>query len=218
MSNFKCLFIAFQAALLMVLISGCGLTQNNQADNKLNPKTDSTRSIPLETKTLTQITINTEIAPKQVLLEGKILRYGDKSLEISQGENNYTLLLVPGTIIWDGIPWIAKIPNQNGDWATAWGEWNLDKTFTVDKLWINIVNLHGIVVKIEDDKNTTSIYFNDQNQRANHILVSPLTVISNSTFSESHQLPKIGDYIEVIGREYKASDVQAVNITIATSK
>jgi hypothetical protein len=219
--NHKITLALFQVTLIMIIISGCGVFQVSPTQKQPTPGINTTPVSSPVSKTLTEITNEVQPTSKAELVEGEVLQYHDNTLLIASGNEQISLTISIATSIWEGKSWIADIPVKTGDFATAWGEWNVDHSFKVDKLWINIVNLQGTVYKIEEDHGKTSFYMTDQYKHTDDIVISPLTVIdslsagiTNKTFRDSHLLPKEGDYVEVIGRENNDGSILAVNISI----
>lgn len=154
------------------------------------------------------------------LVEGTVLTYDSKTILIKTENKQVILEISNSTIIWDGIIWIAEIPMEIGDFVIARGTWTSDNSLAVDLLYVNIVNLRGTVSKVLQNQDNASFSITDQNQIEDQVIVSILTkvyeinVSGQSTYQESHLLPRDGDIVEVIGRKLKDGSILASSITI----
>jgi len=154
------------------------------------------------------------------LVEGRVVRFDDKTIRIATEKEEVDLDISKTTVIWDSIIWIANIPTKTGDFVTAWGIWNPDHSFAVRKLYVNIVNLQGRVSNIAQGSKGASFDITDQYQKTEHVIVSSLTEIyesssgDKSTYQENPKLPQNGEYVEVVGQKVGDESVLAVNITL----
>jgi hypothetical protein len=156
----------------------------------------------------------------EAVLEGKFIKDVPAGMIIGlSGDGTEIELLVDGTsIIWDGIAWVAEMPVVPGDHIVAYGTWKSDKTFVVEKLYANILNLRGVVQGIDSEKETFIV--RDIRQGDLQVGVNPDTEIwlqggqRPGLYKDSHLFPEVGDYIEVIGRKIK-DGVVAVNMVVS---
>ncbi len=152
------------------------------------------------------------------LQTGRLVSLDDKHIHISAENGLVTLNVSTSTVIWDGITWIADIPSRAGDEITAWGTWNPDHTFAVQKLYVNIENLQGRASNVIKGNQGGSFDVADQYRKNEHITVASLTDISQGNMQFSYQqhplLPLNGGYVEVIGRRMQNGSVLAVRLTM----
>ncbi len=151
------------------------------------------------------------------LQTGQVVSLDDKNIHIYAENGLVTLKVSTSIVIWDGITWIADIPPRAGDEIIAWGTWNPDHTFAVQKLYVNIENLRGKASNVIKGNQGGSFDVADQYQKNEHITVSSLTEISQGNTQFSYQqnpvLPLNGEYVEIIGRRMQNGFVLAVRLT-----
>jgi len=154
------------------------------------------------------------------LVEGHVIKLDSKMIHISTENGDVELDISASTVNWDGINWVSNIPTTIGDFITAWGIWNTDHSFTVQRFYVNIENLRGKVSNVIRGSKVASFDVMDQYQQINHINVLPLTEINQggtgtkSSFQENPVLPQNGEYVEIVGRALDDGSISAVNITL----
>ena len=152
--------------------------------------------------------------------EGRVVNLDGKTIQIATANEEVDLELSSSTVIWDGIAWVANIPTEKGDFVTAWGAWNPDHSFAVQKLYINIVNLQGRASNVLQGTGSGSFVIADQYGKTQQVIVAASTEIfegsagSGSGYLERPVLPQNGENVQVLGREMKDGSVLAVNLTL----
>jgi uncharacterized protein DUF5666 len=151
--------------------------------------------------------------------EGRVVKLDGKTIRIATANEEVDLEVSPSTVIWDGITWVANIPTEAGDFVTAWGVWNPDHSFAVQKLYINIVNLQGRVSNVSQGTGSGSFIIADQYGKTQRVIVAASSEIyegagSGSRYGEKPVLPQNGEDVQVIGREMKDGSVLAVNLSL----
>ena len=150
---------------------------------------------------------------------GIVQRVDGQTLVIKSKDEEVKILISDQTINWEGIPWVSKISIEIGDTVIAAGRWNPDHTFAASSIWVNIVNLHGTVNKVLQNTNDVVFSMAGINQELVQVIINPQTRIYaqnsiQSTFQDSHILPREGDYVEMIGRRLSDGSILAVNVSI----
>lgn len=137
---------------------------------------------------------------ENVTVEGKVLeiKSNNELLIDTLDHNKIVLHITEKSSIWDGITWIAEIPTQKDDHIIAYGVWEQNQTnFSVQKMYVNIENLQGIVDDI--DKENSKFVIKDSRQGKIIVAVHALTEISVSEsekkdiYQNIQTLPKSGD-------------------------
>ena len=156
----------------------------------------------------------------EAVVEGKFKKDVPAGMLIAlSGDGTEIELLIDGTsVIWDGIAWVAEMPVVAGDHIIAYGTWESGKTFAVEKLYANILNVRGVVQGVDSEKGTFVV--RDIRQGDIEVGMHPDTEIwlqgsqKSDLYKDSHLFPEVGDYIEVIGREIN-DEVVAVNMVVS---
>lgn len=185
--------------LLLILFSGCtaSIKPTVQTETAINP--------PSENK----ITVQGEFL--QDTPTGMIIRLAGEGEEIE-------LILDQSSVNWDGIDWVAKMPVVEEDHIIAVGNWTSTGQFEVDKLYVNILNLQGIVTEVDKEKGTFLIQ--NKQQGIFEIKMEPETKVflqdslSSELYKDAQILPEADDYVEVIGRK-TGKEIIAVNVMIS---
>jgi hypothetical protein len=191
----KLLLAAFPFFLMSVLVAGC-----------VN----------------SSISVNQEISPapnnEEKMVVGELLTTGKNELVIRQMDGTeLTLKTTNKSIYWDDNAWMAELPISNGDIITAYGKWDANQTnFQVERYYANLLNLNGIVEYVSGESESFQLV-----GQYDQYFIFPLLFRSEIIYERNENdpdiyydlLPSPGDYVEVIGREIKGSDVLAVRIT-----
>jgi Domain of unknown function (DUF5666) len=152
--------------------------------------------------------------------EGRVVKLDGKTIRIATANEEVDLELSSSTVVWDGIIWVANIPTEAGDFVTAWGVWNPDHSFAVQKLYVNIVNLQGRASNVSRGTGSGSFVIVDQYGKTQRVIVAASSEIyeggagSGSRYGEKPVLPQNGEDVQVIGREMKDGSVLAVNLSL----
>jgi hypothetical protein len=191
----KLLLYAFPFIFIIVFLTSC--------DNAFN---SLSQEIPLGSKN------------EEELVEGELITTGKNEFVIRQMDGtDLKLKITDKTIYWDGNAWMGNLPIYTGDTITAFGKWNASGTdFQVDRYYTNLLNLSGIVEYVSGE--SESFQLNDQYDQ---YFIFPLLYRSEIVYERNENdpdiyydlLPRPGDYVEVVGRKIKGSDVLAVTIT-----
>lgn len=189
-------------AVILIILSGCtaAITPIVQTDTN-----ETSISNPDENK----ISIQGEYL--QDTPSGMIIRLAGDGEEIE-------LILDQSSVIWDGIDWVAKMPVVEEDHIIAVGNWTSTGQFEVDKLYVNILNLQGIVTEVDKEKGTFLIQ--NKQQGIFEIKMEPETKVflqdslSSELYKDAQILPEADDYVEVIGRK-TGKEIIAVNVMIS---
>ena len=168
------------------------------------------------------ISVNQEISPapnnEEKMVVGELLTAGKNELVIRQMDGTELALKTTNkSIYWDDNAWMAKLPISNGDIITAYGKWDANQTnFLVERYYTNLLYLNGIVEYVSGESESFQLV-----GQYDQYFIFPLLFRSEIIYERNENdpdiyydlLPSPGDYVEVIGREIKGSDVLAVRIT-----
>jgi|AutmiccommuBRH23_1029490.scaffolds.fasta_scaffold00944_17 hypothetical protein len=191
----KLLLYAFPLFFIIVFLTSC--------DNAFN---SLSQEIPPGSKN------------EEEMVEGELITTGKNEFVIRQMDGtDLKLKITDKTIYWDGNAWMGNLPIYTGDTITAFGKWIASGTdFQVDRYYTNLLNLSGIVEYVSGE--SESFQLNDQYDQ---YFIFPLLYRSEIVYERNENdpdiyydlLPRPGDYVEVVGRKIKGSDVLAVTIT-----
>ncbi len=183
------------------------------------PSAEPTRIVePTRTNTLS--VLGPAEFSANALQVGRVVRLGGQTIRIATETEEVDLKISSATITWDGIGWIANMPTNVGDIATAWGARSPDHSFAVQKLYINIVHLQGKASSSIQGGQDASFVLTDSYQETERVTVAPLTEIYEAAsggklrYQENRVLPRESQFVEVIGRRMEDGSILAVTLTL----
>jgi hypothetical protein len=191
----KNLLSAFRYFIVVAFLTGCAKSANPLSEEVL-----------LESKL------------KEEMVVGELISTGKNEMVIRQMDgSDVNLKITNKSIYWDNNAWMADLPISTGDTITAYGAWDTSQTnFLVDRYYANLLNLNGIVEYVSGESESFQLV-----GEFKEYFIFPLLFRSEIIYVRSENepdiyydlLPSPGDYVEVVGRELKGSDVLAVRIT-----
>jgi hypothetical protein len=166
--------------------------------------------------------ISQEVLPEpkmeEEMVAGELITAGKNEMVIRQMDGSEVKLKITNkSIYWNNNAWMADLPIETGDTITAYGAWDTSQTkFLVDRYYTNLLNLNGIVEYVSGESESFQLV-----GQYDEYFIFPLLYRSEIIYERNENdpdiyydlLPSPGDYVEVIGREIKGSDVLAVKIT-----
>ncbi|MDD5371526.1 MAG: hypothetical protein PHQ40_20805 [Anaerolineaceae bacterium] len=132
--------------------------------------------------------------------------------------NGDTLLhLLASTNVWEGA-FVKEIPMKKGDWLIAWGKRKEDRSLDVELLWVNLVNLRGIITNPSQSGEEYSFELKDRQSGNKQVRIHPLTEAVSKEYpgKEPYKDRPIdihnGQFCQVIGRELEDGDILATDL------
>ncbi|MDO9086147.1 MAG: hypothetical protein Q7U53_08070 [Anaerolineaceae bacterium] len=191
----KFLLSALRYLMMVALLTGCAKSANS----------------------LSQVVLP-EPKMEEEMVVGELITTGKNEMVIWKMDGEDVKLKITNkSIYWDNNAWMADLPISTGDTITAYGAWDASQTnFLVDRYYSNLLNLNGIVEYVSGESESFQLV-----GEFKEYFIFPLLYRSEIIYERNENepdnyydlLPSPGDYVEVIGREIKGSDVLAVKIT-----
>ena len=204
--------VIFMIAALSFLLAHCGPQIPPPTEKPSAPRTVPPESAPTAAVHLNDLRPPPPLPPPPVgarrvenYVAGPAMSVSLEEIVVAAFERGEVLLrLSPSTQAWDGL-WVKDIPIDPGDWIAAWGERQADGSHDVEKLYVNIVNLQGIISNVEDGGDVIWFRHQDARQGAHEVKVDLRMVRIHRELQE-------GGRMQVIGRKLKDGSVVATTL------
>lgn len=151
-------------------------------------------------------------------VEGTVTAVAPDRITIAAVDGSSTILhFTPSTEVWEGR-WVARIPIEPNDQVIVWGTRQIDGSLSLEKIWVNLVNLIGKSSSIREDGSRIELICNDRYKGEVRVAITEDSFIADSqsatkrSFKDHRIKPTDGQLIQVIGRQSKDGLVLATDV------
>lgn len=140
----------------------------------------------------------------------------------TSNHNRNVLRLSSESQVWKG-KWDRSISLEVGDEVRAWGHPNtIEGTLEVEKMWVNIVNLHGPVINLKKGPEEWQIQHQDIRMGKKLVKINQQTLLNSPnndeiTFGQKGEnlaFLQEGQQVQIIGLKLKDESVLATRILL----
>lgn len=146
------------------------------------------------------------VKPGEVLL--RTTYRGDVRLHISST-----------SYIWKGED-NSKLPIERGDKIHAWGQPQGSDILAIEKMWVNIINLRGLISRIREGSDSTSFQMVDSRQGVYVVSVDRATVVDQIdqpevSYSRDAMPLRENQRLQLIGLELPGRTVRGTRVLVS---